>query len=374
MVAKIKFSDDYSELKDLHVYGDILTLYGLPIYAPVAKAGRLYNELRLLDSRILTLYVSYILAHANFYISILAGDDFAEASGERLYTTKFNNENWIDIFEILPPDEGRIFFEPWNITYEKQTGEKLGVIFVELLFRSFDFKTGREKNEAEVLVEYISKSDDLRGNESNIFIAHPRLSKSQKEDFLKTKIEIKKLLGEDVFLSTGEFTARFILDKQKRIIVEENWKDLRAKLLSRFQSKYPFLTYAINLQIITEVEEKLSNAKLKFKEGRFEDAIKDVAIACEGLLRILCSKYGFKIEERAQFYDLQCILKDIIVEEFGENTYNDLSMIREWRNRVVHFSPIKPDEYITLQIVRRANLFFEMFKRKTLLGGERLDE
>ena len=41
---------------------------------------------------------------------------------------------------------------------------------------------------------------------------------------------------------------------------------------------------------------------------------------------------------------------------------------------MVHFSPIKPDEYITLQIVRRANLFFEMFKRKTLLGGERLDE
>ena len=74
---------------------------------------------------------------------------------------------------------------------------------MELLFRSFDFKTGREKNEAEVLVEYISKSDDLRGNESNIFIAHPRLSKNQKEDFLKTKIEIKKLLGEDIFLSLG---------------------------------------------------------------------------------------------------------------------------------------------------------------------------
>ena len=54
------------------------------------------------------------------------------------------------------------------------------------------------------------------------------------------------------------------------------------------------------------------------------------------------AKNGIKTEETVQFYDLQCALRDSIIEEFGENAYNDLDMIREWRNEVVHFHITKP--------------------------------
>ena len=60
--------------------------------------------------------------------------------------------------------------------------------------------------------------------------------------------------------------------------------------------------------------------------------------------------------------------RDSIIEEFGENTYNDLDMIRKWRNKVVHFHKEKPDEFVTLQIVKRANLLLEIFKKKIFLS------
>jgi len=100
----------------------------------------------------LTLYVSYVLARVNFYVKMFAEDDFAEASGERLYTTRFSDKEWIEIFEILPPDEGRFFFEPWGLIYENQVGERLGVIFVEMLVMHMN------KDEADVLVDYIKKN------------------------------------------------------------------------------------------------------------------------------------------------------------------------------------------------------------------------
>jgi hypothetical protein len=81
-------SDDYSSLTDLHVYGDLLTLYSyrLPGSVSIAEAGRLYNELLLFERRLLTLYVSYVLAAAGFYDSVTA-----EVEGR--YTTKFSDKD-----------------------------------------------------------------------------------------------------------------------------------------------------------------------------------------------------------------------------------------------------------------------------------------
>jgi hypothetical protein len=74
---------------------------------------------------------------------------------------------------------------------------------------------------------------------------------------------------------------------------------------------------------------------------------------------------------RGECQDLQCVLRDFILEDFGENTYNDLDLIREWRNKVVHPSAVKPDDCTTLQVITRAELFFELFKRRILLSMRR---
>jgi hypothetical protein len=349
--------NDYSNLTDLHVYDDLLTFYSykLPDFVSIAEAGELYNEFSLFERKLLTLYVSYVLSKAGFY-------DLVIAEAEERYTTKLSDNDWIEFFEALPPGELDIL-EPWYWEYENEKREKLGVFFIEITLIRYDVKSGKSYTPAEVLMNYIIKN---KNNEKNIIIAHPILPRLAKEAFRETKAELQKLLGEDVLFSTREFAALFIPDEKKRAILEENWKYLRTKLLANFQSRFPFLTYAINYSKISWVEEKLKSARLKYHENRFDDAIKDAANACEGLLQILCSKYGINIEEKAQFYDLQCILRNFILDDFGENTYKDLDLIREWRNKVVHPYDIRPDDCITLQIVTRAELFFELFKRKIL--------
>ena len=75
---------DNLELKNLHVYGDLLTFYNLPVSdASLAEIGRLYIKFRVFEARLLTLYASYILSRAGYYIADIASDDFAEIEEKR---------------------------------------------------------------------------------------------------------------------------------------------------------------------------------------------------------------------------------------------------------------------------------------------------
>lgn len=60
---------DYSGLENMHPYGDFLSLYSLPVHASIAEAADIFRDLRGLDDRILTLYVSYILLKVGYYVS-----------------------------------------------------------------------------------------------------------------------------------------------------------------------------------------------------------------------------------------------------------------------------------------------------------------
>ena len=102
-----------------------------------------------------------------------------------------------------------------------------------------------------------------------------------------------------------------------------------------------------------------------------EEAVKDAGIACEWLLQILHTIYPKKVKERMEFYDLLCDMKEEIIENFGEDVFNDLNLIREWRNNVVHPPITLPSYQIALKIVTKTELFHTLFdenlKEKTYL-------
>ncbi|MEM2126611.1 MAG: hypothetical protein QXH67_00100 [Candidatus Bathyarchaeia archaeon] len=294
--------EDYSELSDLHVYGDLLTLYHLPISAPLYEAGRFYEEFRSFECRLLTLYASYVLARAGYNVSDLVCDDFAEITGKRLYTTNFEEEDWIREFDTLSPSLPEMDFEPWYEYYEKEKGGKLKVIFVKLFVKTQTNLGKSTLDEAETLInEYFDEGVE------NLVVVHPLLSRRAKSLFLEVKRKMRDYTGKDILLSSGEFAARFI-PESRRQIVEENWKTLREKLLGNLQSKYKFLTLAIHRQAISYAEELMRRSRVKYEDGRFEDAIKDAGVACEGLLRVLYSHYGLRTDKELQFNDLQTTL------------------------------------------------------------------
>lgn len=346
-------------LKGLHVYGDLLEIYNSVITTSINEAGRLWNRIRNFENKLLTVYVSYILTHEGFYLKLFTEQDFTETAEEKLFTNEFTDKDWIENFDIFPPEEDIFTFE-WVEDYENTKGDKIRVIFVTLLVTEIS-KTGEEIDEAKRLIGY------FRNDSKNFVVVHPLISRITKDIFLKAKEKMKVYVGEDVLLSTGEFVSRIITDEKKRQIIEENWIHLREKLLGYLQAEWPILTYTIHKQELEDIEEKIRQAKANLEMKRFEEAIMNAAVSCEGMLHILFSIYRpKKTNEKLDFYDLLCILKNILREEFGSDVYQDLDFIREWRNKVVHPSLIKPYYFDCLKVVKKTELFYELFKKKLI--------
>lgn len=353
-----QYLDNYSELGNLHVYGDLLGLYSLPVHATVADVASIFSDIRSLDHRILTVYVSYVMARVGFYQQALARGDFPE----RLYTTEFKDSDWLENL-ILFEHEMEGYRDKWVMYFENERNERIKIVFVTLLYSHKDPQTG-EYSEATYLLKLIDESA------SNYIIVHPRLSRKAKNTFIKAKEQMKRIMGKDVVLSTGQFVSRLIPNNDKRQIVEANWDVLREKIVQTLQKKWPILIYSIHNEQLLDVRERLRKSRLKYELGlELEDSIKDAAISCESLLQILNSIFTRKLDKKMEFYDLLCNLKDVIIEEFGKDTYDDLNLIRDWRNKVLHPPVATPDASTTLKIIAKAELFHELFHKKIRLKG-----
>lgn len=359
-------SSMFSHLKaehygNLHVYGDLLKLYTLPVRATIMEVGHLYREIQTLELKMLTLYASYVLAHSGFYVELWTSEDYVEAYGEAFYTTKYKESDWIKDLDLFEPEED-VFHIEWEMDYENEQQERLRVIFVNEFVSKLDARTGITSDEAEYLLEKFDKSC------SNYVLVHPKLSRQDKKTFMKVKEEMKRIVGQDIILSTGEFVAKFIPNTDKRHIIEENWKSLRKKIVQNLQKKWPILIFATHEQQLSDVNEQIRTSRIKYETRSFGDAIKDAGVACEGLLQILYSVYISRNRKKStaelEFYDLLCSLKEVLNEDFGSNIWQDLDFIRIWRNNVVHPGKEKPDGAITLQVITKAELFNELFKKK----------
>jgi hypothetical protein len=349
---------DYSGLDDLHVYGNLLSLYSLRVDGQVGEINRLYDRIRSLDDRIFTLYVAYVLSRAGFSAMHVVELD-KDLQMKSLDTTKFEDHHWLehlDSFEIV--DEG--YRDEWVRYFENERNETIKVMFVTLLHSEMD-PTTKECDEATHLLQ------ELQPGECglNYVVVHPRLSRKAKETFIKTKRRMKQIIGKDIVLSTGEFASKFVPDENKRKMIETNWEVLREKLLNAFKKEWPIIVYSTNEQQLFEIRERLRKVRWKFEMRHdLEEAVRDAGLVCEGLLQILHSMYPKDVKERMDFNELLCDLKETIVKDFGEDIYCDLDLIREWRNKVSHPPITVPNSRIALKIVTKAKLFHELFHEK----------
>lgn len=345
-------------LGELHVYGDLLKLYTLPAHGTIIEAGKFYEELHALEHRILTLYASYVLAHSGFYVELWTSKDFVEGYGKAVYTTKCNESDWIEDWDLFEPQEDGFYFE-WDVYYKNERQERLKVIFVTLFMTETNARTGITLDEVGYLLKKFDRSC------SNYVLVHPKLARQDKKRFMKVKEKIKQKVGQDLILSTGEFVAKFIANHERRHMIEENWNSLRERIVQNLQKKWPILIGATHEQQLSDANERIREARIKYETRSFGDAIKDAGVACESLLQILYSVYVPKTPvEELNFYDLLCALKEFLSEEFGSSIYQDLDFVRIWRNNVVHAGREKPDSAITLQVITRAELFNKLFKKK----------
>lgn len=349
---------DYYGLENLHPYGDFLGLYSLPIHASIAEAGDIFRDLRRLDDRILTIYVSYILSKAGYFAA-----DFVEPTeddgDERLFTRRFEDKDWLGLSDYFEHEEEG-FADEWSMDFENEKSDRLRVFFITFLAQDEDPVT-KEYSEPVHLLRLLEAPSEGKADKS-VFVIHPRLSRKAKEAFIRTKEMMKQVVGQDIVFSPGQFATRFIPDENRRQLVEENWGSLRERILANFQKEWRILIYSIHDKQLSESRDQLRKARLKFESGNdYQGSVLDAGIACEGLLKILHSVFPKIIKDRMDFSDYLCDVRDIIIEDYGEDIYNDLEFIREWRNNVAHAPITIPTSNIALKVLTKSELFQALF-------------
>jgi hypothetical protein len=338
---------DYSGLENLPVYGNFLTLYTLPAGGSIAEVGEICSNLKILDERIFALYVSYVLSKSGYYMAELL-DPEADSDGmpdPHFYTTKFKDEDWLELADYIFYAEEEGDRDKFSITYENDKKEQLRVFFLNMIY-SGDF---------ELPTDFIPNG--------SYFVIHPRLFKKASEscqDFAET---LRQETGCNIVLSTGQLADKFLRDKIKRQLVEANWESLRSKIYAEFQNKWKILVYSLQKDEIDASKSELQKAQQKLDSGiGLEDAALSAGIACEGFLRVLHSTKPNRIKERMSYDEYLCDLTDLLTQEFGEDIVADLNLIREWRNSVAHAPRKIPDTRTTVKIVTRAKLFEKLFE------------
>lgn len=346
-------------LEDLPIYGNFLKLYNLalPPQTTITEAGSLYGDLQNLDKAMFIMYSSFILTRAGFYNNDLYDGD------PMLNTLKWNVKDWVYWYELFIGAYEPVYLKnEWIVNYRNEKNEVLKLKLITEFIAHLKFEDGKLKGSlAEGLVEEYNKSD------FNYVLVHPLLRRRDKKTFREVKKQTKELTDQDFLFSADEFAFRFIPDKQKRFLAEENWVSIREGIIKDLQKRYPIIIRATHDKQIKDAGKSLRKARLRHEERDFKDAIRDAGYACEGLLRVWY--YIHKLEEpeeRMGLGDLLSPLKTVILEEFGKGIYNDIDFIRYWRNKVIHPPLVKPDEASTLIVVKKAELFYELFNKKVL--------
>jgi hypothetical protein len=382
----------YSELRKhtsdppkLHVYGDFLKIYDLQLSANLSEIVALQNELSVFIDDTFSIFGSYVLSKAGYFIQ-----DVNDDSGQKLYSTKFSDEDWLNewgslIFMDADTGNPRAY-------YANKKNDQIHIFFINSLFWNkirflhdfsipmispgdikegeinpwkkqngsfYGFKETAELADeiADTLMEWLVK------NEQTLFIINPISESIDREIFLKAKERIKTCASDDILLSTYELINRFIKKSEEQKIVENGWNKLFNKAVSDFKSKYPYIIDCEEKTKIEKIKNNLKNAKAKLNSDNFEDAIRDAGIVCEAILEILGRKQGLTREESKNYEFLLGQLGSYINQEYGKEVHDDLDFIKKWRNSVSHPHEQSPNKNNATQVVRRAELFFELFEK-----------
>jgi HEPN domain-containing protein len=372
------------------VYGDFPRLLNLTVTGEIDQLRVLSENLNRFDRSIFMGFVSYILAKVGYKDLTLFDDSRYQYNKEKLIyeysedgdnTLEYQEDQWISCIgdgltqwtEELTKlrnergtnatvDELEHYYW-WSHMYQRSDcKEKLSVVFLprlnwDLIF----FQDVEDDRDPWVNIP-------LEGDKT-IVIAKPSEYKDAKKECPSRLVELRKnvtgMNPNASFLSTDEFVARLIQDPNKKVLILENWVNIRDKVFEGILKEYPMLVFALEKNRLIQAEDNIRKARRDYEDTKFDDAIKAAAFACEAILYVYYHKNFGKLPNRPYgLEDLLSSMNDKIQEDLGEEVIFDLQFIRKWRNKVTHpqdFQVIVENKD-ALQVISRAELSIELLK------------
>lgn len=339
--------NDYSNLSSLHLYGDVLDLYNLELQATLGTAGQIFEDLKRLDKGLFNTYVAFILAKAGYDIE--APELWEDSS-------KIELEDWHRACDYLAD----FLFETgsqdvWGETY-KRGKERIHVTFLDTFYTT----------------EFSDITKRLDRESTNLVIVHPRTARQVKNEFYRLRRECEAYGDTVRVISTGELLQRLISDERRQKLVENEWELIREQVLSDLTKSWPVIAVQRHRKLYDESKKLLAQARAKLDMDQCRDSVRDAGLACEGFLKIMTSMFEpDKLKDRPEFSDMIQILGRYIPPELGEDTLDDLELIRQWRNRASHVEYAPPDYADAMKVVMKTELFVRLFEMKIMTRGRR---
>jgi hypothetical protein len=346
-------SRDVAGLRDLDVYGDLLTPLSLKIDAPLAEAAGIIRDLSSLNRTLLNTYIAYVLSKAGYRYDLL---DEVE---EHLHTDEFKDEDWIKNWELLSPAGNG----SWDSSFRNRNDKRLTIRCIDLELQGEDETTwGGTQEIWVVLPSAESLKAEYGTGKVDYLVVHPAIAKLATPEFRRFKSELSGLLDSDVVLSAGEFRAKFV-NPQTIKLVEQGWLSLRQRLKAEFQKRWPVVAISQHFEIIQRAEDEMRRANIAYQQSDYTDCVRDAAYACESLLAVLYSTYGkvTTTSEKLTYDEYLERMRNELEEDFGSDIFEDLDLIRKQRNMQSHPYPQRPSNGEALRVLRKAELFRDLF-------------
>lgn len=386
-VGEMSLSEFVGKLREEYpVYGDFLAFFTIKVGDMpskfgtwIIKIGSLYNELQTIASNMLTAYITFALLNAG-YAPVDVVEEAGEGENLKEYTNYYINymleeSNYVNIGYIVVESD---INERAIVTNEylslKNPTECMRIALLSL-------RPVIMPDQEEVMIGFWSEKDTKKlvnksiepieghncENISYFVVVDPLTYRLAKKFVQELKKELEKKLGRNVVLSTDELLDYLGLDGE---LINEDWhSSYREKAIKRLKKKYPFLSVFNELWRVQQAKKDINEAIAEFSKGElkeedYNEIIRKISRGIEGYLGVLYHKYRGTPPEEKPLGWLLSSLSSEIKSEFGEDVLNDLRFINEKRKIVVHPKLVKPTIDDVIKVVRKAELFQDLFERR----------
>ncbi len=383
-VKTIKLEKYIDELKtEFPVYGDFLRFFTIRIgdmpsdmATWLIKIGVFYEELQKIANNMLDAYVKLAFLQAGYVplgLLEIAEEEVAEGKGDPKALAKEITMEFIDDL-LKGEDKGITVDEYINLENPKECVRVMLFSFQPNVWNDEVILGWWNEEERDKLIEEFT--EPVHGynfeNMSLLMVVDPLTYRLAKEFVRRLKQELEGKLEGNILLSTHELLSLLALDREK---FEADWSNLREKAVEKLKEKYPFLAIHDEIWRIRRAERDIKEARAKIareslREVDCEEIIRNVGLSIESLLGVLYHWFRHAVPPDMTFGQLLNSLRDDIINEFGEDMYNDLAFIAEKRNLASHPKPVKLSYEDVLKVVKKAELFQRLLLHKIGLKGD----
>ena len=212
------------------------------------------------------------------------------------------------------------------------------------------------------------KKGDCQIKITRVIVVHPLLSKSIRDQWMDSMRKEAESMGIELVVSIQDLLANYLgIDLRS---LNDDWRAQIDDDTETLEREYRFLKFRKYPTLYREAKREIEEAKAEssMSEVTRKKKIEIVRGIGRGTEMLLKAIHVLESDEDADKLTMDSFLtknREKIISEFGEDIYQDLKKIQEYRNKVSHSeTDIRIQMLELIKIVNMAVQFLQLFRMK----------